>query len=75
VVLTFGIVGLLCCLPLAIAAWIMGAADLKAIRAGTMDPAGKSMTQVGMILGIVSVILTVVSFVFNVGIAVLGNLR
>jgi hypothetical protein len=74
-ILTFGIVGLLCCLPLGIAAWVMGASDLKSIRAGTMDPAGKSMTQAGMILGIVAVIFAALSLVLNVGLAVLPNLR
>jgi ribosomal protein S27E len=54
-VLTFGIIGILCCVPLGIAAWVMGASDLAEIRAGRMDPSGEGITRVGMILGIVAV--------------------
>jgi hypothetical protein len=71
-ILTFGIVGLLCCMPLGIVAWVMGAADLKAIRAGTMDPAGQSMTQAGMVIGIISVVLACIGIVVNVLMVVLS---
>ncbi len=76
-ILTFGIVGLppICCMPLGIVAWVMGAADLKAIRAGTMDPAGQSMTQAGMVCGIISVVLAGLWIVFNVLAVVLSNLH
>jgi len=40
---------------LAIAAWVMGNGDLKAMRAGRMDPSGRGMTNAGMIIGIVRV--------------------
>ena len=50
-ILTFGIVGILCCGPFGIAAWVMGSADLKEIRAGRMDRSGEGLTQAGMILG------------------------
>ncbi|MCY2992615.1 MAG: hypothetical protein NTY19_32755 [Planctomycetota bacterium] len=73
-ILTVGIAGLLCCMPLGIVAWVMGASDLKAIRAGTMDPAGQSMTQAGMVIGIISVVLTSLGIVANVLIVVLSNL-
>lgn len=53
-ILTLGILGILCCGFLGIAAWAMGATDLAAIKAGRMDPSGHSMTMVGMILGIVA---------------------
>jgi hypothetical protein len=74
-ILTFGIVGLLCCMPLGIVAWVMGAADLKAIRAGTMDPAGQSMTQAGMVIGIISVVLACLGFVVNALLVVMSNVR
>jgi hypothetical protein len=74
-ILTFGIVGLLCCMPLGIVAWVMGASDLKAIRAGTMDPAGQSMTQAGMVIGIISVVLASLWIVFNVLAVALSNLH
>jgi hypothetical protein len=74
-ILTFGIVGLLCCMPLGIVAWVMGASDLKAIRAGRMDPAGQSMTQAGMVIGIISVVLAGLGIVINVLAVVMSNLH
>lgn len=61
-VLVLGILGFVsfgCCLllPCGPIAWILGASDLKSIRSGRMDPAGESMTKVGMILGIISTVL------------------
>jgi hypothetical protein len=44
-------------LPVGLAAWILGAIDLKKIRAGEMDPAGKSNTMAGYVSGIVGTIL------------------
>lgn len=59
-VLAFGILGIVtCCVPFGIAAWVMGSADLKEIRAGRMNPAGQGLTQAGMILGIISTILAI----------------
>lgn len=74
-ILTFGIVGLLCCGPLGIAAWVMGAGDLKKIEQGQISPEAKSMTQVGMILGIVAVALWALAIVVQlfVGIVQLGG--
>lgn len=42
-----------------IPAWIMGRNDLKQMDAGLMDPEGRQMTMVGVILGKVSVVLFV----------------
>ncbi|MCH2161652.1 MAG: hypothetical protein MK085_07230, partial [Phycisphaerales bacterium] len=61
-----GIVSLVVCAPVGIAAWIMGRADLQAIAAGQMDPQGKDTTQVGMILGIISCALFALSLVIGV---------
>ncbi|MCH2149555.1 MAG: hypothetical protein MK095_08995 [Phycisphaerales bacterium] len=55
------------CFPLGIVAWFMGSGDLKQMRAGTMDSAGESLTKVGMILGIISVILC---FLFIIGVII-----
>ena len=71
-ILTFGIVGILCCMPFGIAAWVMGASDLSEIRSGRMDPSGESMTRVGMILGIVSVGLAILWVLINVGLLAVG---
>jgi hypothetical protein len=40
-----------------ILAWMWGKADLKKMDAGTMDPEGRQLTQIGWILGMVGVIL------------------
>lgn len=58
-VLILGIVGLLCCMPVGIVAWVLGHQDLKDMDAGVMDPAGRGTTQAGKILGMISVILFV----------------
>jgi len=47
-----------------ILAWIWGGQDLKKIDAGRMDPEGRSMTQIGYILGIVGTILHTVALIF-----------
>ena len=63
-ILVLGIVGLVACPPVGIAAWMMGKTDLAAIRAGRMDPAGKDTTQIGYILGIVAAIIFALQLVF-----------
>ena len=47
-ILVLGIVGLVCCFPVGIAAWIMGNGDLKAMAEGRMDPTGEGMTKAGL---------------------------
>jgi hypothetical protein len=65
-ILAFGIIGLvggfIIYLPaiFGLLAWIMGNSDLREMREGRMDPEGESMTNVGRILGIITVVLTVV---------------
>ena len=46
-VLGLGIVGLLCCGPLGIVAYIFGKNDLAEMDAGVMDPSGRGTTNVG----------------------------
>jgi hypothetical protein len=73
-ILSLALVAVLPCLgiPLGIAAWVMGRADLKKIRQGLMDPTGESSTNAGRICGqigtIVSLVLTLLIAVFYVGI-------
>lgn len=55
-ILTLGILGFLCCGIFGVVAWAMGSADMKEIRAERMDPAGRGLTQAGMILGIIATI-------------------
>jgi hypothetical protein len=64
-ILAFGIISLaslaflpvLLGLPMGIVAWILGGRDMKAMAAGRMDPEGRSMTQIGFILGIVGTVI------------------
>jgi len=71
-ILVLGILSLIVCQPVGIAAWIMGNADLKQIAAGTMDPEGKSLTQIGKILGMIAVIILVIGIVLGILGLVLG---
>jgi len=73
VILVLGILGLLICGPLAIAAWVMGSSDLKEMNAGTMDPAGRGNTQVGKVCGIIGTILMVVGLVIVILAMLLGG--
>jgi hypothetical protein len=56
-ILVLGILGLVICQPVGIAAWVMGKNDLAEMDAGRMDPDGRGLTQAGKICGIVSVCL------------------
>jgi len=71
-ILVLGILGLIICQPVGIAAWVMGNADLKQIAAGTMDPEGKSLTQIGKILGIIATVLMIIGVVIAILAMVLG---
>lgn len=73
-VLVLGILSLVFCAPLGIAAWIMGNADLKEMDAGRMDPGGRGNTNAGRICGIIGtvfMILAAVVFVIVVSLAIL----
>ena len=64
-ILTLGVLGVICCQLLAPVAWVMGQADMRQINDGVMDPEGRALTQVGMILGIVGTVLLVLTFAFQ----------
>jgi hypothetical protein len=65
-ILILGILGLVVCGPLGIAAWVMGSSDLKEIDAGTMDPAGRGTTNAGKICGIIATILIIISIIVGI---------
>ncbi|OWK44502.1 hypothetical protein [Fimbriiglobus ruber] len=57
-ILVLGILGLaLQCPMVGIVAWVLGAADIRAMDEGRMDPEGRQTTQAGKILGIAASIL------------------
>lgn len=71
-ILVLGILSLVLCAPLGIAAWIMGNGDLKHMDAGTMDPSGRSNTSAGRICGIIGTILLIIGVVIGVGAVILA---
>lgn len=64
-ILIFGIIGLVCCVIFGIVAWVMGKKDLAEMDAGLMDPSGRGLTNAGKILGIISVVLTLIYVIIN----------
>ena len=72
IILTLGILGIICCFICGIIAWIMGSNDLREMAAGRMDPSGQGLTQAGKICGMVSVILQIVGFVIGLLFMFLG---
>ena len=70
--MVFALVGIIFCQFFSIPAWVMGAADLKEIDAGRMDPAGRGLTQAGMILGIIGCVLMLLSFCLPLAIFLIG---
>ena len=53
----------MCGIFAAVPAWIIGKKEMNAIDAGQSSPAGRSMAQVGMWLGIAQVILGVLAII------------
>ena len=73
-VLILGILSLVgCSFFTGIPAWIMGKGDLRQIDAGQMQPDGRTLTQIGMILGIISVVMAVLGIIiWGVMLLILG---
>ena len=63
IALVLGIVGLLFCQPIGIAAWIIGAKERKAIERGESPEAGMGLATAGWILGIIDTVLTILVFI------------
>lgn len=61
-ILVFGILGFFVGI-FGILAWILGASDLRAMDSGRMDPEGRSNTQTGVLLGKITVILSLVGVI------------
>jgi uncharacterized membrane protein YjgN (DUF898 family) len=76
-ILVLGILGVICCGPLAPIAWYMGSAELARIAAGQAAASGETPARVGKILGIIGTVflgLTVLWIFFAGGMAVLQGL-
>jgi hypothetical protein len=57
----------------AVPAWIIGKKEIAAIEQGRSDPAGKTMAQIGMWLGIIQVILGILALIVVMIIVLLGG--
>jgi len=73
-ILVLGILSLVICAPLGIAAWVMGNKDLREMDAGVMDPSGRSLTNGGRICGIIGIVLLALSIIAVVLMLALGVL-
>jgi hypothetical protein len=65
-ILVLGILGLICCAPLGIAAWVMGNKELQAIDAGLRNPDNRGTANAGRIIGIIGTVLLGVYIVFGI---------
>lgn len=67
--------GILCwvfsCPVFSVMAWVMGASDLREMRAGRMDASGMGLTQAGHILGVVYSLLWIIVLVVAIFIFIL----
>jgi hypothetical protein len=73
-ILVFAILGMVCCFPFGIIAWVMANEDLRKMRSGVMDPSGLGITQAGRVIGIISLVLIGISVVIDVFFGALGAL-
>jgi hypothetical protein len=72
-ILVLGILSIVCCGLLGIAAWIMGNNELKAIDEGRRPPENRGNANAGRICGIVGVALSAVGIIFGI-LAIAGSL-
>lgn len=72
-ILVLGILGLIACCFCAPVAWYMGSQDMAEIDAGRMDPEGRQMTQIGMILGMVGVGLWALGLIIQIAVIVFAG--
>ncbi len=71
-ILVLGILGLVCCAPLGIAAWVMGNRELQAIDAGMRNPENRGTANAGRIIGIIATVLLILFVVLGLVSLVLG---
>lgn len=71
-VLVLGILSLVCCAPLGVAAWLMGNTALREIDAQPGRYGNRQLVQIGRILGIVGVVLFAFAVVVFLGALALG---
>lgn len=62
-ILVLGIISLVCCAPLGIAAWVMGNNELKAIDEGRRPPENRGTANAGRICGMIGIALGVIGLI------------
>lgn len=75
--LVLSILGILCCGPLSVAAWVLAAGERKAISEGRRPREGDTLAVIALVLGIIGTIFFAFSLVwvfFLGGLAMLGTL-
>jgi predicted Zn finger-like uncharacterized protein len=72
-ILILGILGLVCCGICAIVAVILGGSDLKKMDDGIMDDEGRTLTNIGRIIGIVAIVLNLFAICGNIVLTVLAG--
>ena len=72
-ILVLGILSIVCCGLLGIAAWIMGNNELQAIDEGRRPPENRGNANAGRICGIVGVALSAIGIIFGI-LAIAGSL-
>jgi hypothetical protein len=72
-ILVLGILSIVCCGLLGIAAWIMGNNELKAIDEGRRPPENRGNANAGRICGMVGVALSAIGIIFGI-LAIAGSL-
>mgnify|MGYP001349783438 CR=1 FL=1 len=72
-VLILGLLGLTVCgAATGLPAWLLASRDLREMRAGRMDRSGEQLTTIGQVLGIVSLVLTMIGLLGFVLLVALG---
>lgn len=64
--LVMGILGLVCCTPLAIVAWVMANKEREAIAAGRRNPVNQGTANAARIIGIIGTVLIGVGLVVGI---------
>ena len=72
-ILVLGILSIVCCGLLGIAAWVMGNNELKAIDEGRRPPENRGNANAGRICGIVGVALSAIGIIFGI-LAIAGSM-
>lgn len=65
-ILVLGILSIICCGPVGIAAWVMGNNELRAIEEGRRPAENRGTANAGRICGIVGVALTALGLILTV---------